>query len=425
MRYYLTIDLPGEEALYKAGTSERKVEMDELNWDASSINVSRFWNSSYIGINRANAVLDRVPAVDMNENMKSRILGEARFIRALMFFNLVRAFGDVPIREKETTDLNISWQREPSAEVYELIISDLELAKAALPENYPASEAGRATKGAAQALLAKVYITMAGEPLNDESKWALAVTELEAIINSGTYALFENYGDIFDVSLQNGMEHIFSIQFKKGGFNEGSLYNTFWSPRGNGGLTPLSGLEDIMAVPEFYETFRDDDIRKEITFLTQYVNPSTGDTVRYPSSALSVPACWKYFDPNGTGWRDNDNNWLLLRYADVLLMYAEALNEVNNGPTEQAYEAINLVRERAGLEGLSGMDEQTFRQAVYQERSWELSYEGHRWYDLVRQGRFVEVMSAYGFDPDPRYTLFPIPIDQIILNPDIRQNNGY
>jgi len=422
--HYLMMDLTTEESRLSTRTSQRKVEMDDLVWDATNIQASRLWNSSYIGINRANAAIARIPHIEMNEELKTRLLGEVKFIRALLYFNLVRAYGDVPIREEESTDLNVEWTREPKEQVYELIISDLKEAKTALPVSYDAVNVGRATRGAASGLLGKVYVTMAGNPLNDTSKWALAVEELRELVNAGNYALFEDYADVFSDQSENGVEHMFSVQFKKGGFFEGSLYNTFWSPRGNGGLTPLSGLEDVMAETEFYNTFNDSDIRKSVTFLTEYTNPATGETVSFPSSDLTSPACWKYFDPDGSGWRDNDNNWMVLRYSDVLLLYAEALNELNSGPDQEAYNAINQVRQRAGMPNLENMDVNSFREAVYQERSWELCYEGHRWYDLARQGRFVEVMQESGKEALPKHTLFPLPLDQLVINP-VKQNPGY
>jgi hypothetical protein len=306
--------------------------------------------------------------------------------------------------------------RTPAGQVYSRIVEDLIAAQNALPVSYPASEKGRATKGAAQSLLAKVYLT--------QGEWSLAAEKAKEVMDAKTYDLWENYADVFNIANENGKEDIFSIQFRGGGIGEGSLYSEFWAPQ-SAGLTPLGGQGDIAAEPLFYESFRADDDRRRVTFLTQYTNPRTGQTVSYPSAGLRQPACWKYFDATSTGWNQNNNNWPFLRFADVLLMYAEAVNEVT-GPSADAYAAINRVRKRAKLPDLTaGLSQQAFRDSVLEERSYELSFEGHRWFDLVRRGRLVETMQALGKPVTQKHTLYPIPATQIILNPALKQNPGY
>jgi hypothetical protein len=244
------------------------------------------------------------------------------------------------------------------------------------------------------------------------------------LIESGTFELWEDYAYVFRVTNKNGREDIFSVQFRGGGIGEGSLFSEFWAPQGSG-LTPLGGQGDLLAEPAFYASFQPQDYRRQVTFLTSYTNPRTGQTVTYPSPQLPAPACWKYFDASSTGWNQNNNNWPILRFADVLLMYAEAVNEAE-GPAPQAYLAINRVRRRASLADLpAGLDQPAFREAVYQERNWELAFEGQRWFDLQRTGRFTDVMRAAGKPVEPRHQLYPIPATQLQLNPDLAQNNGY
>ncbi|TWI85834.1 putative outer membrane starch-binding protein [Lacibacter cauensis] len=403
-----------------AGADMQAVDMFTNN-AVTSIS-STTWNGHYQGIQSANIVINKIDAVNMDATLKVRYKAEARFLRALMYFNLVRIFGDVPL----VTDIinnpqeGYKYGRETTAKVYEQIIADLKDAEQNLPFEYASADIGRATKGAAMSLLGKVYLT--------QQNWALAAQKLKEVIDAAAqtkYQLVTSYANIFGAANENNRESIFEVQFRKGATGEGSPFTNQFAPIGSGTAVVSVGnpLGQNIPTANMSNAYELGDLRKAASMRNSYV--LNGNTVNhnYIIKYAGVPAAYL----------DSDNNWIVLRYADVLLMYAEALNEqgyVADGP---AFTYLNQVRTRAGLASktssnanaaLQVADQAAFRLAVEQERRVELAFEGHRWFDLVRTNRALAVLGTSGMQA--HHVLFPIPQSQIDINPAlIKQNSGY
>ncbi len=371
------------------------------------------WRDAYRGIQRVNVVLNRIDNVVMDETLRNTRKGELKFLRALTYFNLVRIWGDMPLVLTETTDPFESFGkgRDNVDAVYAQIIKDLEEAVAALPVK---QDIGRATKGAAQALLGKVYLT--------RKDFTKASTILREVVNAGTYKLATEFKDNFDVKKENGVESIFEVQFKSGGIGEGSPFANLFAPSGTAGRQLVGNiggtLGDNLPTQDLLNAYAANDKRKDAT-----IGALTDGTLY----------CKKYLD---TPFQDRDanNNFIVLRYADVLLMAAEALNEQDYVAGGEAFTYLNQIRSRAGLTALTALelpDQQTFRRAIEKERQLELAFENHRWFDLVRTGRALEVMNAHKSIwgqtvMKSHQVLFPVPQTQIDASAGaLKQNQGY
>jgi hypothetical protein len=339
-----------------------------------------------------------------------------------MYFNLVRLFGDVPLVTKEVEDLKPA--RAPAAAVYDLIISDLSAAEG-LPLDYAAgSGKGRATSGAAKSLLAKVYLT--------RKEYDKAAAKALEVINSNQYQLWEDYANVFKLSSRNGKEAIFSVGFGDGGgaisFWEVGQFNVRLLPRE---LTE-EGVENSQGwqIPtmHLYNSYDADDRRRSVTFVTEVRN-------RNGSTTQIRPYIQKYWDrvaePKANG---SFNDFPVIRYADVLLMYAEALNELGNSAT--AHEYINKVRRRARFNGTTylnvlpdyvGLSKEQFKTAVLDERRKEFVAEGHRWFDLARTGTLQTLvpLAKPGVVPQAKHYVMPLPQRERDLNENLDQNEGY
>jgi tetratricopeptide (TPR) repeat protein len=369
------------------------------------------WNHHYQCINRCNAVLDRIGAVNFSsEEQKNQYSGEALFLRSLAYFNLVQIYGDVPLVTKViSADEAYTFVRTSAEEVYSSIIKDLTEAAAKLPVSYSGNNIGRATSGAAKSLLGKVYLTR--KQYSDASK------VLKEVIDGGQYTLLANYADIFSPENANNKESIFEVQYKANSQGRGSPFATLFTPRtGNAGIL-LTGQgatqgynRPTQDVIDAYET---GDVRKDASLAVNWVDRGV---------TYNDPYIKKYLSrlPNPS---DGDANWIVLRYADVLLMYAESLNEERK--TTEALSYLNQIRTRARLAPKTEMSQTQFRIAIEQERRVELAFEGHRWFDLLRTGRAIEVMNSKGFNISGRDLLFPVPQSQIDVNPALIQNAGY
>ncbi len=269
--------------------------------------------------------------------------------------------------------------------------------------------------------------------------WQNAREKAQQVITSGTYKLFPDFKNVFKVQNENGMEHIFSVQFKSGNPRGGSsnLTSSFASRNPNILLNKAIAGSAIAAERGFYNSFPDH-YRKRITMVDSFPSQYYSE-IPVKGKAQAGPAIMKYWDPTFGLSIGGDANWMVLRYADVLLMFAEAENELN-GPTTAAYAAVNAVRKRARDENANGISETTelqllpdlagltkdqFREAVLNERRLELAFEGHRRWDLLRTGKFLEVLRASGKDAQPKHTLFPVPFLEIQANPALTQNPGY
>ena len=410
--------------------------MSTITYVSSNGRVLKNWQQHYFGINRANIAIDGISnigaSVFTTAGLQARLIGEAKFVRALLYFNLVRLFGPVPLILHNPASVAISSlavARASRDSVYAQIISDLTAAVGALPGSYSGADVGRVTAGAAHALLAKVYIY--------RRDWADAQTQLLQVLTAGTfsgaigsygYGLFANYKDAFAKASKNGVEHIFSVQFATNGGEAGTtqyLSESFTSF--NTGTYPI----DIPSDSSVSSLFSDSDTRKEVTFYTSVYNAATGATVVFDNPY--TPYLNKFVDYSITPLNNQGTsgvNYPVIRYADVLLSYAEVLNELNGGPTADAYMAIDVVRSRAHVPALTaGLGYSDFRDSVFLERRKEFIQEGQRWFDLVRQGVDVYLAAQHKIAAhaaaSAKDTLFPIPITEIQLDPLLTQNPGW
>jgi hypothetical protein len=406
--------------------------MSNYIFDATEWPMGSIWGGSYSTINRANAVLDRVPGITMDQVLRARLIGEAHFLRALAYFQLVRFFGDVPLFQHEADALQVNVARAPAADVYALIVSDLEAAAAALPATYSGADVGRVTSGAAKALLAKVYLT--------RQDWANAAQTAGQIIASTQYTLLPNWRDNFKIATEiTNSESIFEINFdatvNAGG---GSVHTLFSLP----GAYPGGDAYGLMyAPPSLVNLFASSDSRgNHGTFM---ISPYT-DLMSRVDTFVPSPAFAKYLDETSAqnmtarGWLQQSNNWIILRYADVLLMYAEAVNEGGTPGSMTAEQALNAVRTRAGIGGVLGLSQAAFRDSVRVERRREFVFEGHRWFDLSRWGLLdaairaktaeLQVLQAPNPETDVhgvRSNLLPIPQSERDANHSLTQNPGW
>jgi len=400
----------------RATANQAKNDLDKYTFTPATTTFLSLWSTAYRAINRANAAIERIPAITMDETLKARLIGEAKFLRGFYYFTLVRLFGDVPLALKETTSLNdLQIARSSIEDVYKQIILDFTDAENVLPVTYSAADKGRATKGAAKAFLSKVYLTRAD--------WAKAAAKAKEVMDLGAgYDLWENFADAFLIANENGKESIFEIQANGIVGGEGSAMQGFMRPpfdRVNG----IAGFGDDPPTQSIYNAFKPEDKRRNVT-IKLYTPAGTP----VPPSTIAFPAyVYKYLDPAATGNGDGNNNYPLIRFADVLLMYAEALNEQGANNSE-AYKAINRIRKRANLPDLTpGLSQSDFRDSVLLERRLELAFEGHRRYDLLRTKRLLSAMTAQNpsIKLGPHHYLFPIPQTERDVNPKLTQNEGY
>lgn len=402
---------------------------------AGSVNVRDMYTAYYNALYNINTTLERMEPASIPDSVKQEYRGQLQFLRAYYYFNLTQYFGDVILITKPIKQLSEAWeyQREPQEKVYAQIESDLKAAVASLPERYSAAGTGRATKGAALGLLGKVYLTRKNYPE--------AVTTLQQILPLG-YALLPSYADVFDPQKKNGLESLFEVQYQGGNdLGEWSSFIYTFAPRLSAGA--VTGFAQSRPggwntpTKDMIAAYEPNDKRKDVSLKEGYTNGS--------GAWVPVPYINKYNHPH-TIYTRTDDNWPVLRYADVLLMLAEAINE-QSGPAN-AYGYLNEVRERAGLLPLSGLNQVTFRAAVLKERRVELAFENHRWFDLKRTKTPEELalfLNAYAAreKADPTVSrqgipysnsdyifasfeaLYPIPTQERLVNDQLTQNQGY
>jgi hypothetical protein len=383
--------------------------------------IKKNWQQLYFGISRANVAIDNIPNINFDTTLRSRLIRESKFIRALLYFNIVRFWGDAPLILHDPTSIDVSKQkvkRAPKDSVYAQIIADLTDATL-LPATYSGANIGRATSGAAHALLAKVYVT--------RREWAKALIELNTVINGGYgYDLFSNYLDAFQQATKNGKEHIFSVQF---GTNLGAKNSSQTLSSGNfSSFNTAVYPGDLPADSTLYQLFSASDTRRSVTFFTSLYNAATGKNVTFTPARFA-----KFIDYSIsplTNQAQSGINFPVIRYADILLLDAEVLNEINGAPTADAYAAINRVRSRAGIADLTtGLNQADFRDSVFLERRKEFIQEGMRWFDLSRRGG-TYLYDALKKFPDKtgaavKDTLFPIPQSERDINSELTQNPGW
>jgi starch-binding outer membrane protein, SusD/RagB family len=379
------------------------------------------WQNYYQAIFRINTILDKINPADVTVvKNKDRYIAEAKFLRALSYFDLVRIFGPVPmITAPITIEEGYKSGREPVENIYnKVIIPDLLAAENVLPVKFTGIDVGRPTKGAAKAILGRVYLTQKDFPK--------AEAKLLEVTTMG-YSLLPNYNDLFDYTKnEHHSEYIFDIEYEEG-MGEGNRltnafapnsqpFTTFYGIGGNGDEqnSPTQGLIDSFDIK---------DKRRDVTVgVTGGFYNKDSVFVKLPTNTNQTYT--KKYITRVTVANDSRANWKVIRYADVLLMLAEALNE--NGKTTEALNYLNQVRARAGVAQYSNLTKEVTREKIYLERRLELSFEGVRWFDLVRTGRAYATMQKVGMLPF--MTVFPVPLSQVQLinNPTIfPQNEGY
>jgi hypothetical protein len=412
--YFVIGDAQSDNA-YAGADNPANFQIDEYTIEAVNSNIARDWRYLYSTIAKCNTILDNVGDITdpaLTETRKQEILGEASFIRAFMYFELVRQFGEVPLLVNEIAEIDLNkldeiyLSRSPVSEVYAQIITDLEEALATVRVTAP--DKGYATRGAVNALLAKVYATI--EPHD----WDKVKQYCDAVISEG-YALLPEYDQLWDLSQENSSESIFEI----------NCYG--WDTGGNWGVYMFDGTDwKKFNTPtnDLVNAYDDegDMIRKNSNIRFEDVTGKWPD--RY-WPLTTYPLINKYRDFNGT------QNFILFRLAEILLLKAEALNEL--GEVDGAAELVDQIRARVDLDPTPASTQAEMRLAIEKERRLELAFEGHRWHDLKRTGRAIEVMNALkdgngnslGYALDEDRLLWPIPQAERDKNDKLTQNEAY
>jgi hypothetical protein len=421
--YEYISELCGDDMEHQWATESIAVRLDYFTYNNDEDLVTSYWRNHYQVINRANLLLSKIEKADPAVvTKKDRYIAEAKFLRALAYFNLVRAFGDVPIILTPITfEESYKAARESVDKVYsDVIYKDLIDAESNLPVKYTGSDVGRATQGAAKSILGKAYLT--------QKDFVNAETKLKEVTTMG-YSLLPNFNDLWTYTNEHNSEYIFDIEYESGAGYGSNLTNThmpqeatlqaFYKIAGGGG-SDLCPSDSILSLKN--ELFVTGDKRKERSAANGHTN-AAGVWVPLPVTGLRRSFTMKYTVAVPSGG-DSPANFKVVRYADVLLMLAEALNE--NNKTTEALTYLNMVRARAGVAQYTGLAKTTARTKIWNERRLELCFEGHRWFDLLRTGQAFEVMGKFGMKS--YMTLFPIPLKeiQVVNNKDILwQNPGW
>jgi len=428
-------------------TPARRQQVNDFDMDAGNQMVSNFWPRAFQIIATANTAIRGAELVVEPADQIEKLKAEATFLRAFAYYHLVRLFGDLPYIDffVDNPELLNDLSKTPESEIYQNIITDLEFAKQNLPDGHPNNIRSRPTRGTAAAYLASVHLTLGNyQQAYDEAKW---VIDNKATFN---YDLMPDFAQLYDATNAEGLyEHIFMVDFK-GNVNDGNI-QTDW-------MAPITGIRSVtlpnvgsgwsVSVPAFsvFETWDERDYRREVSFVdSAYMD---GELVGYdkfaPNHGSPRPHIAKYWENPGNHRSDggySDNNYAAMRYAEVLLIAAEALNEIS-GPTAEALGYVNEVRERArNWNGTmttfpenvsSGISQDDFRDLVIEERRLELAFEYKRWYDIKRLNIGEEVFKGpnslephENFDPNRDY-YFPLPQDELDRNDNLKpQNTGY
>ena len=400
-------DLVSDDARHQWATLDNRRNLDEYAYQNNEGFFSSRWNGFYSLIYRANYILEALENADNAVvTNKQTYIGEAKFMRALAHFQLVRAFGDIPLVTRVILDSEaLKMGRDPVNKVYEQIIADLIDAANTLPASYTGKDVGRVTRGAAKAILGRVYLT--------HKKFPEAETVLKEVTAMG-YKILDNYNALWDYTKdEHHSEYIFDIEYESNielgsgltnefAPNQADFFKAFGLVGGNGNsYTPSD---------ELFTIFEDHDKRKDVTCARGWIHTETGQYYEIPANAIGAKTFTKKYIAALPRTGDSPANWKVIRYGDVLLMLGEALNE--NNKTSEALTYVNMIRTRAGVDPYPAtISRDDLREEIYQERRRELSFEGHRIWDLFRTGRFLQACAPLG--AQPYMVLFPIPLTQI------------
>ncbi len=401
-----------------------------------------WWSNFYRGVNRANSVIANAGKAGLEPNLEEQKIAEARFLRAYFYFNLVKWFGDVPLYLEETTNFSdevIFKARSPKEEIYAAIVEDLKYAETRLPSSWDNGNFGRATSGAAKGFLGKVYLHMAGKPLDQTEMYGLAATKFQEIVDSKVYALQNDFGSIFTLENETNNELIFVRPNVED--NAAGTVLTFFAGPPNTPFANRNGQYQFGFSLDFYNSFSADDKRRDVTLQYTYTD-ANGRFIQYNSPSNPQLPQGGYREPGGVALgklKDSqnnvspfahDNDIIYMRYADILLMLAESLNE--SGSAATALPFLKEVRDRAGLSNVTTTNQAELRAIIKQERKWELAGEYQEYGDLQRWGD-IEASIANnaaakrisGLSYDSKMELLPIPQGQLDDNPNLKQNPGY
>lgn len=392
--------------------------MDEVIAGADNLALNDFWNFSYKGIyncNKAISVLENGKHTWTNTALQNRSAGEVYFLRALYYFNLARQFGDVPMVVTSITGLEaVDIKRSPVADIYNLIIADLDKAQSHLQAAVGAEEKGRVNYEASLGLLGKVYLTI--------QNYEAAEVVLKKVIDSGKFSLLPDYKDLFDPTNKDYKETLFAVQYSEATAalsNQFIFLNAPYTSKGEVTNRPNIALAlagNMRPTADLIAAFEPNDKRKSVS-IAYWKGPDWDGIV------ADIPYCAKYKAPQTAALNWCGDNFPILRYSDVLLMYAEVLNNLNR--TADAANYVAIVRARAGLTtDISALAKSQLDLLIEKERMLEFCFENQRWYDLVRKGRALEVMRAHGKAIADIQILAAIPSEQVLIN-KLNQNSGY
>ncbi|HZL10693.1 MAG TPA: RagB/SusD family nutrient uptake outer membrane protein [Prolixibacteraceae bacterium] len=384
--------------------------LDNLTYTSTAGSFKAMWGHWYKSIGRATQAIEYTENYGLtDEAYKNRLIGEAKFLRALNYFFLVRGWGAIPIQSQDLA------KRAPVSEVYAYIEQDLLDAIEVLPlkSAYAAADMGRATKGAAQALLSKVYLY--------QKDWQKAYDYANTVINSGGYSLESDYSVLWRASSENGVESLFEFQARGESTAHGvQQYSQTQGARGTSGWGWGFNVPSADLLSDF--NAEGDAIRRDATIIFP------GETLwdgRYVDAAVENPMYnEKAYSSANAGADDTDKNIRYLRLGEVYLILAESANEL--GKTSEALSALNTIRTRVLLGNVTTSDQDGLRKAIWHERRLELAFEHDRWFDLVRTGQAAVVMQTLGKSfVAGKNELFPIPEEQLVETPDMGQNPGW
>ncbi len=390
-------------------------EMDALTYTPRTEEFNTFWKLQYTGITQCNLVLDNIDAIDIKETRRNQLRGEALFLRAYYYFLLVQVYGEVPLLIKVTPPDELKVPKTPKAAVLAQIEADAARAADLLPATVAASEAGRATKGAALALAAKAYLY--------DKNWEKTVEFVGKVKALNVYSLMPDYEDNFRKTTQNNAESVWEIQHTNLQLGVGNFLNQWWASK------KFEGYGFAEATEAFVQAFETGDPRRKFTVALN--NEDYFGVVYKNSFSTTKYGVRKYLQPKAevTQKADGDINYTAIRYAEVLLWEAEALTELNRVQDAQA--PLEQVRARAraqasdpltALPTITTTDQAILRTAIRHERQVELGFEMHRFFDLVRWG--IAAQTLPGFQTG-KHEVFPIPQTEVDLNSALMQNNGY
>ena len=410
------------------------VNFQNLSYNNTSFYVDTWWQQMYLGVGACNLAIQTIPTINatgLTDAQKNNMLAEARTLRALYYFYLVRLYGAVPSVTTVPADLNLNIPRTPAKDIYDkIIIPDLLFAETAtLPWQ---DNTGKVSMGAIESILADVYLTYAGAAINGGAQYyAESAKRSLNVIKNGGYSLFANYTDMINPANKNMGEFIFQVQYAASVPSTNPL-TALTIPNYSGISKYSDEYGSVYPTPQFIKSFPAGDkrVQEKQFFFTSYPSIKTGQTVTFKNTYI-----YKYFDVNAvTNTAKSDLNYTLYRLADVYLMYAEASNRAEGTPNANAIDYVNKIRARANLAPIGTLSQTAFEQEVWLQRYFELCFEGKMWFDMIRTRKvhndvtgnwddFVGHKTVFGATFSEKQLLFPVPKQESDVNPNLLPNN--